>query len=464
MLSFPLYYGKEDPMDKKKSATLMTEGSIAKALFRFSMPILLGNIFQQLYNTADALIVGNYLGNTSLAAVTSVGTVVWLLIGLFGGFSQGSGVIIARYFGSGNRERLEKAVATHILLSVVSGLIITAAGVRLSPLIIRLMNTPENVMAQSEVYLKIYFAGGLGLAVYNGCTGLMQAVGDSRHPLYYLIFSSCINVVLDILFIRGFGMGVEGAALATIIAQFVSAILCMKRLFTTEEVYRVDLRTLRFDGDILKLIFKYGTPAALQNAVTSFANTMLQANINVFGDMAMGGLGAVSKIEGFMTMPTTSLSTALATFTSQNLGAEQSERAKKGAIYGTLSAIAIAVAGGIVMVLFGSSLIRLFTKEPEAVAYGMMRIRIVAGFYFALAATHALAGVMRGAGKPMVTMIAFVGFWCVLRIFILSVLVPIYHSIELVIAVFPITWSLSTLFLVIYAFKGNWLHPKDMRE
>lgn len=451
-------------MEKKKSATRMTEGSIAKALFRFSMPILLGNIFQQLYNTADALIVGNLLGNTALAAVTSVGTIVWLLIGLFGGFSQGSGVIIARYFGAKNEAKLSKAVSTHILLSFLSGILISILGILLSPWVISLMNTPANVVAQSEAYLKIFFAGGIGLTVYNGCTGLMQAVGDSKHPLYYLIFSSLFNIVLDVLFIRYLGMGVDGAALATIIAQFVSAGLCLYRLFTTDEVYRIELKSIGVDKEILKLIVKYGTPAALQNAVTSLANTMLQANINAFGDMAMGGIGAVSKIEGFGTMPVVSLGMSLSTFTSQNLGARESERAKKGALYGTLSAMAIAVALGVVLNLTGESLISFFTKEPEAIAFGMKRIHIVGWFYFALAATHALAGVMRGAGKPIITMIAFVGFWCIFRVFILAVLVPIYNSIELVIAVFPITWMCSTLFLAGYTIFGKWMDPKDMTE
>ena len=439
----------------------MTEGSIAKALFRFSVPILLGNIFQQLYNTADAFIVGNLVGDTALAAVSSVGSIIWLLIGVFNGFAQGSGVIIARYFGAKDDVMLKKAVHTHVILCIVGGILLAIFGVLLSPLIISLMNTPETVVHQSELYLKIFFAGGVGLTVYNGCTGLMQAVGDSRHPLYYLIFSSCLNVVLDIVFIKFFGMGVDGAALATIIAQFISAILCVARLFRVNEVYRLEISSFKADRSVLRQIFSYGVPAAIQNGITSFANTMIQANINSFGDMAMAGVGAMTKIEGFLTQPIVSLGMALSTFTSQNLGAKEYERAKKGAKYGVLTDMGIAFVLGIIFRIFAAPLIGTFTHAPEAIAYGVRRVAVCGFFYFALAATHALAGVMRGAGKPMITMIAFVGCWCVLRVIILKTLVPICNSIDLVFAVFPITWMASTIFLAGYTIFGKWASPKE---
>ena len=449
-------------MAGSKSAVRMTEGSISRALIKFSVPILLGNIFQQLYNTADALIVGNLVGDTALAAVSSVGSIIWLLIGVFNGFAQGSGVIIARYFGAKDDEGLKKAVHTHVILCFVGGVLLAVIGVLMSPVIISLMNTPETVIHQSEIYLKIFFAGGVGLTLYNGCTGLMQAVGDSRHPLYYLIFSSCFNVVLDIVLIRNFGMGVDGAALATIISQFISAILCLARLFRVNEVYRLELKSLRVDKAILKQIFSFGVPAAIQNGITSFANTMIQANINAFGDMAMAGVGAMTKIEGFLTQPIVSLGMALSTFTSQNLGARELERAKKGAKYGVLADMGIAFVLGIIFRIFGRQLIGMFTHAPEAVEFGLRRVAICGFFYFALAATHALAGVMRGAGKPMVTMVAFVGCWCVLRVIILQTLVPVCNSIDLVFAVFPITWCASTIYLGAYFFSGKWLRVRDI--
>ena len=449
-------------MAGRKAAVRMTEGSIAGALFRFTMPIMLGNIFQQLYNTADALIVGNMLSSRALASVTSVGSVIWMLIGFFNGFAQGSGVIIARYFGAGDEEGLKKAIHTHTLLCFLAGVALTVVGLVLSPWIISLMNTPEEVVGQSILYLRVFFMGGVGLAVYNGCTGLMQAVGDSRHPLYYLIFSSCLNVVLDIVFIGVFGMDVDGAALATIIAQFLSAILCLMRLFRTDEVYRLELRSMRLDPVVLKNIFRFGTPAAVQNTITAFGNTMVQANVNSFGDMAMAGVGALQKIEGFIFMPITSLAIALSTFVSQNLGAREFERTRKGARYGTLCAMALAEVMGLLFFLFSRDFLGFFTHEPEAIAFGFRRVQLVWVFYCALAATHCLAGVMRGAGKPMVTMVAFVGCWCLFRVLIMTIFVPIYRSIDVVFLAFPITWTMSTAYLAWYYFNGEWLKAKEL--
>ncbi len=449
-------------MAGKAAAVRMTEGPIGGALFRFTMPILLGNVFQQLYNTADALIVGNMLGSRALASVTSVGTVIWMLIGFFNGFAQGSGVIIARYFGAGDEDGLKRAIHTHTLLCFIAGLLLTAAGLALSPWIVARMNTPAEVVGQSLMYLRVFFMGGLGLAVYNGCTGLMQAVGDSRHPLYYLIFSSCLNVALDILLIGAFGMDVDGAALATIIAQFVSALLCLSRLFRTREVYRLELSSMRIDPVVMKNILRFGTPAAVQNTVTAFGNTMIQANVNSFGDMAMAGVGALQKIEGFLFMPITSLAIALSTFVSQNLGAKEIERTKKGARYGVITAMVVAEIMGLLFFLFAKDLLAFFTREPEAIAYGFRRVQLVWVFYICLAATHSMAGVMRGAGKPMVTMVAFVGCWCVLRVLIMTLLMPIFRSIDVVFLAFASTWCISAAYLAWNWFKGDWLKPRDL--
>ncbi|MBR0139618.1 MAG: MATE family efflux transporter [Firmicutes bacterium] len=451
-------------MAGKTAATRMTEGSIAGSLFAFTMPILLGNIFQQLYNTADALIVGNMLSSRALAAVTSVGSVTWMLIGFFNGFAQGSGVIIARYFGAGDEEGLKKAIHTHTALSFIGGLLLTALGVFLSPWIIGLMNTPAEVVDQSVLYLRVYFMGGLGLSMYNGCMGLMQAVGDSKHPLYYLIFSSCLNVVLDIVFIGVFKMDVDGAALATIISQFLSAALCLIRLFRTDEVYRLEMKRMRMDPAVLKNIFRLGTPTAVQSTITAFGNTLIQANINTFGDMAMAGVGALHKIEGFIFLPITSLSVALATFVSQNLGAREYERTKKGAKYGIFTGMIMAELMGLCLFLFAPRIMALFTREPEAIAYGVRRVQLVWVFYCCLAATHTQAGVMRGAGKPMVTMVAYVGCWCVLRVLIMTLLMPVYRSIDVVFLAFSSTWCISASYLAWNMLRGKWLQGKVIEE
>ena len=266
----------------KATQVRMTEGSIPDKIVRFAVPLFLGNLFQQLYNTADALIVGNLLGDRSLAAVTSTGTLVFLLVGFFAGIFMGAGVVISRYFGSRETEKMRKAVHNAILFALISGGALTLIGTTLTPIILGWMGTPAEVMPQSVTYIRVYFAGSLGLSLYNSCMGIMQAVGDSRHPLYYLIISSVTNVCLDLLFIGVFGMGVDGAALATILAQFLSAGLCLRRLFRTKEDHRLVLREIRPDREMLRLILRYGLPSGFQNSVIGFANVVVQSNINAY--------------------------------------------------------------------------------------------------------------------------------------------------------------------------------------
>ena len=297
----------------KATQVRMTEGSIPDKIVRFAVPLFLGNLFQQLYNTADALIVGNLLGDRSLAAVTSTGTLVFLLVGFFAGIFMGAGVVISRYFGSRETEKMRKAVHNAILFALLSGTALTLIGTTLTPIILGWMGTPAEVMPQSVTYIRIYFAGSLGLSLYNACMGIMQAVGDSRHPLYYLIISSVTNVCLDLLFIGVFRMGVDGAALATILAQFLSAALCLRRLFRTKEDHRLVLREIRPDREMLRLILRYGLPSGFQNSVIGFANVVVQSNINAFGELAMSGCGAYAKVEGFAFLPITSFTSAITT-------------------------------------------------------------------------------------------------------------------------------------------------------
>ena len=281
----------------------MTEGSIGGKMIRFAVPLFVGNLFQQLYNTADALIVGNTLGNDALAAVSATGTLVFLLISFFGGVSAGAGVVISRYFGAREPEKMQRAIHTDLAFDLASGLFLTVVGTTLTPFILRLMGTPEDVMDRAVLYVRVYFAGSLGLTLYNSCRGIMQAVGDSRHPLQYLIISSVTNVILDIVFIAGFHMDVDGAAYATILSQFLSVVLCLNRLMRSDEEYRVHLKKIGFDWEMLKLIIRYGLPSGLQNSVIAIANVVLQSNINAFGKMAVSGCGAYAKIEGFAFLP-----------------------------------------------------------------------------------------------------------------------------------------------------------------
>ena len=439
----------------KATQVRMTEGSIPDKIVRFAVPLFLGNLFQQLYNTADALIVGNLLGDRSLAAVTSTGTLVFLLVGFFAGIFMGAGVVISRYFGSRETEKMRKAVHNAILFALLSGTALTLIGTTLTPIILGWMGTPAEVMPQSVTYIRIYFAG---LSLYNSCMGIMQAVGDSRHPLYYLIISSVTNVCLDLLFIGVFRMGVDGAALATILAQFLSAALCLRRLFRTKEDHRLVLREIRPDREMLRLILRYGLPSGFQNSVIGFANVVVQSNINAFGELAMSGCGAYAKVEGFAFLPITSFTSAITTFVGQNLGAEEFDRAKKGARFGILCSLLIAEGIGVITYVFSPVFIGAFCDSQAAIAFGVDKAHICALFFCLLAATHCLSAVLRGAGRAMVPMVVMLSVWCVLRVSILWIAVPITQSINTVNWVYPITWSISTVVLLIYYRKSDWLH------
>ncbi len=444
-------------MKMAKAPEPMTSGSIWKKMVFFALPILLGNLFQQMYNTVDSLIVGNFLGSSALAAVSSSGSLIFMLIGFLSGIASGAGVIVARRFGAGDREGLHKAVHTTVALGIVSGILMTVVGVLLSPQILRWMDTPESVMPGSVAYLQIYFCGSLGFVMYNIFVGILQAVGDSRHPLYYLIVSSVVNLVLDIVFIGFVKTGVGGAALATVISQMVSAFLCLLQMVRRKEIYRLELKRIAFDGKMLKEIIRIGLPSGVQNSIIAFANVVVQSNINAFGEMAMAGYGAYTKVEGFGFLPITSFTMALTTFVGQNLGAKQYDRTRKGAKFGILVTVVLAELIGIVVFIFAPQMIAAFDATPEVIAFGIDKSRTAALFYCLLAYSHAIAAVMRGAGKAMVPMVVMMAFWCVVRVTFLSITVPLTHSIQMVYWVYPLTWALSSLTFFYYYKKANWM-------
>ena len=447
-----------------QDAMRMTEGSIPGQILRFAAPLFLGNLFQQLYNTADALIVGNMLGNDALAAVSATGTLVFLVISLFVGIAAGSSVLISRYFGAQDYDKLEKAIHTNVAFSLAAGVLMTVFGVLFTPWMLKAMGTPEDVMDLSATYIRTFFAGSIGLVLYNGLRGVMQAVGDGKNPLKYLIFCSVLNVVLDIAFIGLFHTGVGGAALATIISQFLSGLLCLRRLLMTDAEYRVELKKIRFHWPTLKLIVRYGLPSGIQNSVIAIANVVVQANINEFGTMAVAGCGAYSKVEGFAFLPITSFTIALPTFVGQNLGAKEYDRARKGARFGLWCAILSAELIGVLLYITAPAVIGAFTREPEAIAFGVDKGRICSVFFCLLAASHGLAAVLRGAGKAVIPMISMLAFWCVIRVTFLHFMVPIYHSIATVNWVYPLTWALSTVFLGLYYWRADWIHTFERQN
>ena len=434
----------------------MTEGTIWKKLVRFAIPLLLGNLFQQLYNAVDSLVVGNFCGNEALAAVSSSGSMQHLLIGFFQGVFIGASVIISRCFGAKDDEGMDEAIHTTVVFSLAMGVILTILGVTFTPTILRWMGTPENVMPNSVTYFRIYCMGLLGMVLYNTTNGIFNALGDSRHPLYYLIISSVTNAVLDVIFVGVFGMGVAGAALATTMGQFLSAILGLIHLMSGKFVVQIKISKLRVNWSVLKSVFLLGLPSGIQNSVNSIANLVVQANINAFGDLAMGGCGSYSKIQGFVFIPVLSMSLALTTYVGQNMGANRPERVKTGIRQGMMISVVMAEIFGIFVFLFAPYLVGMFSKDPAVIAFGVQQARVEALFYFLLAITHACAGTLRGAGKTMIPMSVTLGAWCILRIGYIEGLVRIIPNINVVFSAYPVTWFVSSLVLLWFVKKQNW--------
>ena len=439
-----------------KTVKPMTTGSISRQMIFFALPLLLGNLFQQMYNTVDSLIVGNFLGSSALAAVSSSGSMISMLIGFLSGISSGAGVVVSRYFGAQDDKDVHRAVHTMVAFGLAAGALMTLVGVLLSPQILIWMGTPDSVIAESNAYLQIYFCGSLGFVMYNIFVGILQAVGDSRHPLYYLMISSVINLVLDIVFITVFHSGVGGAALATVISQVFSAVLCFIQLLRTRDSYRLQVTSIRFDLKMLGQIIRMGLPSGVQNSIIAFANVIVQSNINAFGEVAMAGYGAYSKIEGFAFLPINSFTMAMTTFVGQNLGAGQKERTRKGSRFGILTTVILAELIGVVVFLLAPQLIAAFDTTPEVVQFGVAKARTAALFYCLLAYSHSVASVLRGAGKAIVPMFVMMLCWCVIRVTFLSIMVPLTHSIQMVYVVYPLTWSLSSIFFFFYYRHANW--------
>ena len=440
----------------KQSVNLL-QGDIKSGLLRFALPLFLGQVFQQLYNMVDALVVGNLCGENALAAVTSTGSLIFLIVGFFGGVYGGVGVVIARCFGAGDEYQVKRAVGTAVLGTVLSGAFLTLLGYFGSPILLRWMDTPAEVMGDAVDYLGIYFLGILFVVLYNSAVGIFQAIGDSKRPLYYLIVSSVTNVALDILFVGPMNMGVRGAALATVIAQGLSAGLAFFRLSRAEGAWRVTLKGLCLDKPLLKEMLRIGLPSGVQNSVIAFANVMVQSSVNVFGSAAMAGNGAFIKLEGFAFIPVNAFGSACTTFISQNIGARQFDRVKKGAKFSVMFSCGCAVVIGIVFFAFAPQFIGLFGKSPEAIASGVLRARICTPFYLLLACSHGIAAVCRGAGYSKVPMYIMLGAWCVLRVTYITIVTNLFHDISLVYAAYPMTWAVSTACFLWYYNKSHWL-------
>ncbi len=433
-----------------KGQVSLTEGSVAKGMLVFAIPIFFSNLFQQLYNAVDSLIVGNFLGGNALAAVGSSGSLIFLLTGFVNGVSLGAGVLIARHYGAKDSEALKRTVHTTVALGIAASVVLTVLGVLFTPQILRWMGTPEDVFVNSVVYFRVYFLGSTAVVLYNIGASILQSVGNSRSPMYYLIAASLLNVVLDLLFIGVFHFGVGAAALATIISQAASAFLAFRKLTLSREDYGVRWRQVRFHGATLRAVVAQGVPSGVQNSVISLANVIVQANINSFGAQAMAGCGAYSKIEGFAFLPVTCFSMALATFVSQNIGAAKLDRVRKGMRFGLITSPLLAE--GIGLAIFGLAplLIGAFNNEPDVIAFGVQQARTVALFYCLLAFSHCCAGILRGLGRPTVPMVVMLAIWCALRITYITVVLRLIPNIGVIFWAYPLTWSISSALFAWY--------------
>lgn len=447
-----------------QSKTSLTEGPIWKAILLFALPVFLGNVFQQLYNAFDAWCVGNYIGDDALAAVSSSGSLIFMMVSFFNGVSMGAGVVIARSYGAKAYDAMSKAIHTAIAFGLTAGTVLTVAGVSLTPMILGWMGTPADVLPQSIEYFRFYFCGAIFTVMYNIFVGILHAVGDSKHPLYYLIFSASVNVVLDMLFVAGFGWGVGSAAMATTISQGISAVLCLIHLLRIDAPYRVDVRKIGFHWPSLKEIVRFGLPSGVQNSVIALANVVVQSNINSFGSAAMAGCGSYSKLEGFAFLPVTCFTQALSTFVGQNLGAKKHDRVKRGVGFGIACSCILAEVVGVLSYVFAPHLIGFFSETQEAIAFGTQHMRTICLFYCLLAFSHCIAAIMRGAGKAMVPMFTMLACWCLVRVTYITVAVKFVNQLTTVSWAYPLTWSLSSIIFLIYFLKADWIHNFDRLE
>ena len=441
-----------------KAEVDITEGVIWKQLLTFFFPILLGTFFQQLYNTADAIIVGKFVSTEALAAVGgATGTLINLIVGFFVGLSSGATVILAQHFGARRHEEVSKTVHTGLSLAICGGLVIMVAGILLSPAMLKMLSTPDDVMEYALTYMRIYFAGMIPSLIYNIGSGILRAVGDSRRPLYFLIASCLANIVLDVIFVLGFEMGVAGAALATILSQTVSAVLVIAVLTRTANSYQLQVRKMGFDLPILGRIVKIGLPAGLQSVMYSLSNVIVQSSINAFGTTVMAAWTAWGKMDGTFWMIISAFGIAITTFTGQNFGAGKFDRMKKSVRVCLAMAMGTTVIVSGILLLFGPYVFRLFSNEETVVLQGMEILRTLAPFFFTYICIEIFSGAVRGVGDTALpTLMTLVGI-CLLRTVWLLVIAPAQNSVPFTLYCYPITWSITSVLFVLYYLRGGWL-------
>lgn len=443
----------------------ITEGEIWKQLLLFFFPILLGTFFQQLYNTADAVIVGRFVGKEALAAVGgTTGTLINLLVGFFVGLSSGATVIISQYYGAGKKESVQKSVHTAAALALAGGVVLMVIGIAIAPAALRAMDTPEDIIEFSLTYIRIYFFGMIANLAYNIGAGILRAIGDSKRPLYFLIVSCFVNIILDILFVAVLKLGVAGVGIATVLSQVVSAVLVLAALMRTNDCYQFQPSQIRFDSKILIRIVQIGLPAGFQSVMYSLSNVMIQSNINSFGTDVIAAWTAYGKIDGVFWMIMGAFGVSITTFVGQNYGAGKLDRVRRGIRVCMAMAAGTAIGMSILLYFFGSYVYLLFTDDAAVLAQGMDILHFLVPTFITYVCIEILSGALRGAGDAIVPMLMTCLGVCVLRIIWLFTAVPKWPGIKTVIFSYPLTWIVTSILFVIYYTCFSSLKTRSRRK
>lgn len=447
-----------------KNTLLMTQGNVWKLLVTFSIPLIIGNLLQQMYNTADSIIVGNFVGSNGLAAVGSGTALINLIIAFAQGASVGAGVVVSQYIGADKKDKIKISVHTSICISIILGLILSLLGIFASPSLLIMMKTPKVVLKSSILYLQIYCGGLIFNVIYNMATGILNAAGNSKKPLVYLAIASFTNIILDLLFIKIFKLGVMGAAIATDISQAISCILAIGYLLKVKSDYKLYIKDLKINKETAVKIIKIGLPTAIQNMVISFSNVLVQSSVNAYGATAMAGYAAYLKIDGFNILPVLSISMAVTTFTGQNVGANRLDRVKKGMYSSLIMVLVYTVFIGAVLLIFSHQVLGLFTHSAKVIMYGQLAMKYFCPYYFLLGILNVFAGTVRGAGKGIPPMIILLFSMCIFRILWIKIALPFYSSIDGVFILYPISWLVGAILMIFYTKFGKWLPHKQMEK
>lgn len=442
-------------MHKHRNINL-TEGSIISGIIYFAIPLLLSNFLQQLYNTADLMIVGLLAGKNPMAAVGATAPVANLLIGLFMGLTTGASVVVSQFFGSSDRKSLHSSIHTAYAIAIVGGIILSILGIVVSPILLRSLNTPEEILQSSIDYMRIFFIGVTPLLIYNMGSGILRSIGDSTRPFNFLLISSVINIILDLIFVGPLKLSVVGAGLATLIAQIIAAIMVTYNLIKSDRIFRLKLKDIKFYKDTLGLIFKIGVPTGIQTSVISLSNVLIQSKINLFGANAIAGLAAESRIDGFIFMSLQAVSLASTTFAGQNFGAKKHDRLKKGIKVSMALVVSLAISLSVISVILAPQLIGMFNSDPEVVGYGVKCIHYLAIGYFIFGISEVFGGYVRGSGAAFAPMIIAIFSMCGLRMVWLFVGLGIWNRIEIIFLSYPISWTVTCILNALYFFFGNW--------